>query len=1071
MRQHHEIHRLIAAACTLLLLATPGALAGVRAPEQLEAPAKRTAAKAGGKTPAQVGMRRAPERGNTRHAVRSMPTQEKAFSEGDFLLTEDPLDVNYPAMTAGEDAYFVVAEWTYEENDRDVTGFIVPLDEEAPLVSVHVDGSTADSFAPAVAYAPDLGLYLVVWEDFEGAVSNIYGAFVNRAGEKASESFIVAGTEDEEFAPAVAYTGLGDFVVLYGAAADYTLASGFLNTYATRVNMDEEGAIGLGDEMLVAEDSAFPTAARVNDELVLVAYQRLYERTEGDVFDWDWDVAARGVNWEGTPAGAPLELGNSEVPETLPAVAYAPETQQAVAAWETGRGGTDRDIEAASFSVNSDASLGDPAVYTAFDSPYFDGEPHLAWDAGNAAFLLTWQHDFEDLDGDIFTIELDADGDPIGEVQAAIQTEAEQRTPAVAALNGWFLVVWAEYIEDSFDLVARFYEADGSCAPPPAPANLEAVPDDTEGQVRLMWDTVPGAEGYHVYYEGAAGNPESGGITGTSGVLTVSGLEGGTNYCFTVTAFDACGESAPSDEACAVPANGSVGDGRTLRIPASITPDGHALEAAVLLDDASGVFSFRVAVCYPSELTFENAVTGSLNPGWSLAVNNSGGVVTVSASGTSALSGSGSIARLRFGVPDTSDGGNLTFCDTAALKLNDGQIALGTPVDGSYAAPAGFTWGDLANAPGQAPDITCDDIVGGLDAALMLRWDVGLTDVLYSCPDNTPYTYPDFPPGGDVNGDGVLGGLDASLVLRYDAGVIDCFPADTDCDGTGPGKAAIKQVGERVLSLPVAGALPGNGEVLEVPVHIDDASGVFSYRVSLRYPERALRLEETAAGGLTTDWLGPVRNNADGIVTVAGSGTESANGPGTLVTLRFTVVEDAEPVALTFENTTRLNDGNILVRTQDATMDPGAAQLVVTPATDYSFGAVMPGADVETAFTVRNTGTAAATGAATVSGTGFSVISGASYTLEPDATAQVRVRFAPQEAGDFNGMLTLTGDPDGALTVALDGTGANKGSMGCAAGTGIGDTSRGDVLVLALAAVGVIAWTRRRQVKTAAVSS
>ncbi len=98
------------------------------------------------------------------------------------------------------------------------------------------------------------------------------------------------------------------------------------------------------------------------------------------------------------------------------------------------------------------------------------------------------------------------------------------------------------------------------------------------------------------------------------------------------------------------------------------------------------------------------------------------------------------------------------------------------------------------------------------------------------------------------------------------------------------------------------------------------------------------------------------------------------------------------------------------------------------------------------------------------------MVSGGSYTLAPDASSQVRVRFAPQEAGDFNGILTLTGAADGAVTVALDGTGVNKGSMGCAAGTGIGDTSRGDVLVLALAGMAVLTYAHRRQVKTAAIN-
>ena len=97
-----------------------------------------------------------------------------------------------------------------------------------------------------------------------------------------------------------------------------------------------------------------------------------------------------------------------------------------------------------------------------------------------------------------------------------------------------------------------------------------------------------------------------------------------------------------------------------------------------------------------------------------------------------------------------------------------------------------FTWGDLATAPGETPAVVCNGRVGGQDAVLVLKWYAGLIRGLESCPDQTVYQAPAYPPGSDVNGDGKLGGQDAAYILKYYAGIITCFPADKNCDGMGP---------------------------------------------------------------------------------------------------------------------------------------------------------------------------------------------------------------------------------------------------------------------------------------------
>jgi hypothetical protein len=86
-----------------------------------------------------------------------------------------------------------------------------------------------------------------------------------------------------------------------------------------------------------------------------------------------------------------------------------------------------------------------------------------------------------------------------------------------------------------------------------------------------------------------------------------------------------------------------------------------------------------------------------------------------------------------------------------------------------------------------------------------------------------------------------------------------------------------------------------------------------------------------------------------------------------------------------------------------------------------AFGSVGVGASADRVLTVRNAGAGTLTGQAVVAGTGFSLVSASSYSLDSGETAALTVRFAPIQAGDESGSLTLTG-ADGAV-VPLSGSG------------------------------------------------
>jgi len=137
---------------------------------------------------------------------------------------------------------------------------------------------------------------------------------------------------------------------------------------------------------------------------------------------------------------------------------------------------------------------------------------------------------------------------------------------------------------------------------------------------------------------------------------------------------------------------------------------------------------------------------------------------------------------------------------------------------------------------------------------------------------------------GDVSGDGTISAYDASLILKFVVGLIDTFPADASPISNTPRNYSIS-----VPHLKVAA-----GNRINVPIIINDASGITSGGIVLRYNPNVLH----AVNVFTSDMLSGYYWNSNikrkGEVRIAFAGPQTISGESTLFYVEFEVLPNSD---------------------------------------------------------------------------------------------------------------------------------------------------------------------------------
>ncbi len=121
-------------------------------------------------------------------------------------------------------------------------------------------------------------------------------------------------------------------------------------------------------------------------------------------------------------------------------------------------------------------------------------------------------------------------------------------------------------------------------------------------------------------------------------------------------------------------------------------------------------------------------------------------------------------------------------------------------------------------------------------------WDEGAQE--YGTPQNSQSVVPT-PHRGDVSGDGTISAYDAALILQFVVGLISEFPAESN---SSPHFGTLRNYEVQLPRLTVSA-----GHKIQVPITINDMSGIMSGGIVLRYNPKVLRAVNVLVSAVLSD--------------------------------------------------------------------------------------------------------------------------------------------------------------------------------------------------------------------------
>ncbi|MBS4029395.1 MAG: right-handed parallel beta-helix repeat-containing protein, partial [Ignavibacteriales bacterium] len=288
--------------------------------------------------------------------------------------------------------------------------------------------------------------------------------------------------------------------------------------------------------------------------------------------------------------------------------------------------------------------------------------------------------------------------------------------------------------------------------------------------------------------------------------------------------------------------------------------------------------------------------TGTMlgNAGWMYQYNNTDTMLFTSSAGSSNISGSGTLFKLRFYVPSNATSGFI-------------PININTAVFNTGSNPVVITNGGV-NVVGPIihyGDVDTNDTVQAFDAALVLKYLVGLITLNEQQRLNA-----------NVTCDTSISGLDASTILKRVVGLIDTLPYCSTFVAGG--------------DINMNNGIARRGDSLFVPINLSNGNNILSFQGNVEYVPQHLQFLSIRWSPLLNSFYKDLRVTSDSTkVMFAGAGSIPDGQEGVFATLVFKVKN-------TNDNSTTISVKNLRWNENEIIPHAASATITITEVKDIS---------------------------------------------------------------------------------------------------------------------------------------
>lgn len=279
--------------------------------------------------------------------------------------------------------------------------------------------------------------------------------------------------------------------------------------------------------------------------------------------------------------------------------------------------------------------------------------------------------------------------------------------------------------------------------------------------------------------------------------------------------------------------------------------------------------------------------TGTLLSGkdWMIEVNETDSLLITASAGAEPISGEGVLYYLKFLVTGE-------ICSFVPIEIESAIFDTGTD---SVTIQNGGVY--IEPIPDYG-DVDVNGIVQAYDASLILKELVGY-DTLF-CQGTA---------NADVSLDSTISSYDASLILQYVAELIDSLPYIEQLNADG-----IISMEENINYI--------QGELINVPVHLNNVSNIISFYSELSYDPAVLQFVDINEWSSGFEGFTKSTNSFEGIIKITGADSVPNAEDGLMMNLRFSVVADNLPDSTKiFLNTNRWNENEPQFNITESTID------------------------------------------------------------------------------------------------------------------------------------------------------